>query len=109
MKLNVFTPTLSIQAGASLQVGGKLVVNADTMTVDGLTIDTKQIAGNVKTLNIVSRQDEAHCSSQAVCVSSGGDFYVSEQAAESAVVNNPAQIHVQDSINGNDRSLLLGH
>ncbi len=97
-----------VQAGATLQVGGKLVVNADTMIVDGSTIDTKQIAGNVKTLNIISRQDEAHCSSQAICVSSGGDFCVSEQRAESRVVNNPAGIHVQDSINGSDREFVVG-
>jgi hypothetical protein len=97
-----------VQAGATLQVGGKLVVNADTMIVDGSTIDTQQIAGNVKTLNIISRQDEAHCSSQAVCVSSGGDFCVSDQRAESRVVNNPAGIHVHDSINGSNREFIVG-
>lgn len=97
-----------VQVGASLQVGGKLVVNADTMTVDGSTIATQQIAGNVKTLNIISRQDEAQSSCQAISVSSGGDFCVSDQKAESRLVTKPAGIHVHDSINGDNKEFVVG-
>jgi hypothetical protein len=96
------------QVNGTMQVGGKLTVNADTMTLDGATVDAGQIAGAVNTLNVISRQDETHCESSSFGVSTGGDFCISQQASDSRVLSEAAGIHVHDSINGTPGEFKVG-